>query len=62
MLKTINFVNAGKVKRIRGVAAAARVSPAMANRMVERARTTLNRFVPDLYIFADVYRGDDAGK
>ncbi|CAO1633576.1 unnamed protein product [Parajaminaea phylloscopi] len=62
MLKTINFVNAGKVKRIRGIATAARVSPAMANRMVERARKTLNRFVPDLYIFADVYRGDDSGK
>lgn len=62
MLKSINFVNAGRVKRIRGIATAARVSPAMANRMVERARKTLNRYVPDLYIFADVYRGDEAGK
>lgn len=62
MLKSINFVNAGKVKRVRGIATAARVSPAMANRMVERARKTLNRYVPDLYIFADVYRGDEAGK
>lgn len=62
MLKSINFVNAGRVKRIRGIATAARVSPAMANRMVERARKVLNRYVPDLYIFADVYRGDEAGK
>lgn len=62
MLRSVNFVNAGKVKRIRGIATAARVSPAMANRMVERARKILNRYVPDLYIFADVYRGDESGK
>ncbi|CAO1624601.1 unnamed protein product [Sympodiomycopsis kandeliae] len=62
MLRCINFVNPGKVKRIRGIATAARVSPAMANRMVERARKTLNRYIPDLYIFADVYRGEEAGQ
>lgn len=62
MIKTIDWTEPGKVKRIRGIASASRVSPAMANRLVERARKTLNRYVPDLYIFADVYRGDDAGK
>lgn len=62
MLRSINFVNAGKVKAIRGIATAARVSPAMANRMIERARKTLNECVRDVYIFADVYRGDEAGK
>lgn len=62
MLRTLNFTNAGRIKRIRGVASATRVSPQMANRMVEAARGVLNRFIPDLYLFADVYRGEEAGK
>lgn len=62
MLRTFDFTNAGKIKRIRGVASATRVSPQMANRMVEAARGVLNRYIPDLYLFADVYRGEEAGK
>lgn len=62
MLRTIDFTNPGKVKRIRGVASATRVSPQMANRMVEAARGVLNRYIPDLYLFSDVYRGAEAGK
>jgi RNA 3'-terminal phosphate cyclase-like protein len=62
MLRTLNFVSAGRIKRIRGVASATRVSPQMANRMVEAARGVLNRYIPDLYLFADVYRGEEAGK
>lgn len=62
MLRTLDFTNAGRIKRIRGVASATRVSPQMANRMVEAARGILNRYIPDLYLFADVYRGEEAGK
>lgn len=62
MLRTLDFTNAGRIKRIRGVASATRVSPQMANRMVEAARSVLNRYIPDLYLFADVYRGEEAGK
>jgi RNA 3'-terminal phosphate cyclase-like protein len=62
MLRTLDFTNTGRVKRIRGVASATRVSPQMANRMVEAARGILNRYIPDLYLFADVFRGEEAGK
>ncbi|UZJ57425.1 hypothetical protein CBS101457_006745 [Exobasidium rhododendri] len=62
MLRTLDFTNVGKVKRIRGIASATRVSPQMANRMVEAARGVLNRYIPDLYLFADVFRGEEAGK
>lgn len=62
MLRTLDFTNSGRIKRIRGVASATRVSPQMANRMVEAARGILNRYIPDLYLFADVYRGEEAGK
>ncbi|KAG8804095.1 hypothetical protein FRC17_006042, partial [Serendipita sp. 399] len=61
-LKTINFVNAGRVKRIRGIAHAVRVSPQFSNRMVDASRSILNRFIPDIYIHSDVYKGDDSGK
>lgn len=62
MLRTVDFTSPGRIKRIRGVASATRVSPQMANRMVEAARGVLNRYIPDLYLFADVYRGEEAGK
>ena len=39
-----------------------RVSPQFANRMVEAARSILNRFIPDIYLYTDVYKGDDSGK
>lgn len=62
LLRTLDFTSPGKVRRIRGVASAARVSPQMANRLIESSRGILNRYVPDLYLFSDVYRGDDSGK
>jgi RNA 3'-terminal phosphate cyclase-like protein len=39
-----------------------RVSPQLANRLVAAARSVLNRYIPDIYIYTDVYRGEDSGK
>ena len=39
-----------------------RVSPQISNRMVSQARGILNRFLPDVYIYSDVYRGEESGK
>lgn len=61
-LKIINFVEPGKIKRIRGIAHAVRVSPQLSHRMVEAARSVLNRYIPDIYIHTDVYKGQDSGK
>ena len=41
---------------------AVRVSPQIANRMIDAARSILNRFIPDIYLYSDVYKGDDSGK
>ncbi|KAF8337561.1 18S rRNA biogenesis protein [Cantharellus anzutake] len=60
--KTINFVAPGKIKRIRGIAHAVRVSPQFSQRMIEASRSVLNRFIPDIYLYTDVYKGDDSGK
>ncbi|KAG6832329.1 hypothetical protein H0H87_001970 [Tephrocybe sp. NHM501043] len=61
-VKTLNFVEPGKIKRIRGVAHAVRVNPQFSNRMIESSRSILNRYIPDIYLYSDVYKGDESGK
>ncbi|KAF8201525.1 RNA 3'-terminal phosphate cyclase/enolpyruvate transferase [Pholiota molesta] len=61
-VKTLNFVDPGKIKRIRGVAHAVRVTPQFSNRMIEASRSILNRYIPDIYLYSDVYKGDESGK
>lgn len=61
-LRPLNFVEPGRIRKIRGIASSVRVSPQMSNRMIDAARSVLNRYIPDLYLFSDVYRGDESGK
>lgn len=61
-LKSVHLIDPGKVKRIRGVAFTARVSPQMANRMVDTAKGLLLKFIPDIYIYTDCLRGKNSGK
>ncbi|KAG6814502.1 hypothetical protein H0H92_000027 [Tricholoma furcatifolium] len=61
-VKTLNFVEPGKIKRIRGVAHAVRVNPQFSNRLIESSRSILNRYIPDIYLYSDVYKGDESGK
>jgi RNA 3'-terminal phosphate cyclase-like protein len=41
---------------------AVRVSPQFSNRMIEAARSVLNRYIPDIYLYSDVYKGEESGK
>ncbi|KAI9720382.1 MAG: hypothetical protein M1812_002888 [Candelaria pacifica] len=52
--KTIHLLNPGRVKRIRGVAYCTGVSASNNARMIDCARSVLNSFVGDTYIFSDV--------
>ncbi|KAK0077565.1 hypothetical protein PV325_003740 [Microctonus aethiopoides] len=61
-LKTVQFQNVGMIKRIRGLACSIRVSPAIANRIVESAKGVLLKFIPDIYIHTDHCRGGTGGK
>jgi len=61
-IKTVQSQNSGMVKRIRGVACSIRVSPAIANRMVDTAKEVLLKFIPDIYIHTDHCRGAASGK
>ncbi|XP_074642675.1 RNA 3'-terminal phosphate cyclase-like protein [Tubulanus polymorphus] len=61
-LRPVQFTDPGKIKRIRGVAWAARVSPAVANRIVDSTRSILNKCLPDIYIYTDHNKGSQSGK
>lgn len=60
-LRPINVVDSGLIKRIRGVAFCAKISPTILTRVVESARSVLNDYIPDVYIHTDHYRGKDSG-
>lgn len=55
--KTLHLVNPGRVKRIRGVAYVTGVSLSNNHRMIESARSILNRYITDIQIYAN---GDSA--
>ncbi|XP_043580488.1 RNA 3'-terminal phosphate cyclase-like protein [Bombus pyrosoma] len=61
-LRSIQLQNSGMVKRIRGTACSIRVSPAIANRIVESAKGVLLNFLPDIYIHTDHCKGASSGK
>jgi RNA 3'-terminal phosphate cyclase-like protein len=61
-LKPIVLVEQTKVKRIRGLAYSTKVSPQMSNRMVDTSRKILTKYIPDVYIYTDSYKGANSGK
>src|SRR6266404_3525967 len=74
--KTLNFVEPGKVKRIQMLHMpipspsymhfktrhAVCVSPQFSNRTIEAARSVLNRYIPNIYLYSNVYKGEESGK
>lgn len=61
-IRPIQLTDPGKIKRIRGTAYSVRVSPQMANRIVDSARSILNKFIPDIYIYTDHMKGSNSGR
>ncbi|KAJ3104025.1 rRNA-processing endoribonuclease [Phlyctochytrium planicorne] len=62
-LRTLQLTDFGRgIKRIRGIAYATRISPLMANRVVDSARSILTRYIPDVYLYTDIYKGAESGK
>ena len=55
LLRPQQVLDQGKIKRVRGVAWATRVSPAVANRMIESAKGVLLKFIPGMSGFAYFY-------
>jgi len=61
-VRSVQVLEQGKIKRIRGVAWAVRVSPSLVNRLVETAKGVLLQFLPDIYIHTDHVTGANSGK
>jgi len=61
VIQPVELLDEGKVKRVRGVAFTARVSPQFAARMVDSARGVLNDFLPDVWIYTDPAKGATSG-
>lgn len=60
-LHPVQSLDYGKVKRVRGIAVAARVSPQMANRLIDTSKGMLLQFLPDIYICSDHSKGKSSG-
>lgn len=60
-LRTLQVLDSGMVKRIRGTVYACRISPEIANRVVEAAKGQMLNFLPDIYIHTDQTKGRAGG-
>lgn len=60
-IEPVEVLDEGKIKRVRGVAYSARVSPQFSARVVDAARGVLNDFLPDVWIYSDHSKGTAAG-
>lgn len=60
-LRSIYLTDVGLVKRVRGVAYSAHVSPTILTRVIDSSRGILNDFLPDVYIHSDHYKGRKEG-
>lgn len=61
-LKPIQFLVPGKIKKIRGIAYSARVSPEISNRLIKECKKYLLKFIPDVFINVDHLKGTHSGK
>lgn len=62
VVKPFQWLDQGKIKRIRGVASCSRMSPATNPRVIDKSRGILNSFLPDVYIYNEHLKGEKSGK
>ena len=60
-LKPVQLLDAGLVQKIRGIVFTTKVSPQIANRVVTKARSVLNQYCHDVYLYTDAYKGAEGG-
>lgn len=61
-LEPVQMTEVGLVHRVRGIAYSARVSPQLANRSIVAARKLLRHVCKDVFIYADHFKGAEAGE
>jgi len=62
LLQPIEWIAEARVKRIRGVAFSTKVSSQFGARMVDSVRGIVNMCCPDVWIYTDHFKGEQAGK
>ncbi|XP_076032788.1 RNA terminal phosphate cyclase 1 [Oratosquilla oratoria] len=60
-LKAFQWLECGKIKRIRGTAFTSRIAPTVANRMLDAAKGEFLKFLTDVYITCDNGKGSSPG-
>lgn len=55
-LNYFDWIDEGKIKRIRGTAFTSKVSGVFSTRMIDASRGVFNNFLPDIWILADNYK------
>eukprot|EP01139_Manchomonas_bermudensis_P005059 Amastigsp_a174597_186.p1 type:complete len:371 gc:universal Amastigsp_a174597_186:1-1113(+) len=60
-LKAVQKVHAGAIRRIRGLAYSARVSPMFGARMLDSCKAVLTAFTSDVFVYTDHCKGPEAG-
>lgn len=53
LMNVFDWIDEGKIKRIRGLAFTSRISSAMTTRMIDACRGMFNNFLPDVWIDVD---------
>ncbi|KAJ1967972.1 hypothetical protein H4R35_001591 [Dimargaris xerosporica] len=61
-LTPVMLTDEGRIKRIRGIVYSTRVSPDLPNRTMSSIRSVINRYIPDIYLYTDAFKGAEAGK
>ena len=61
-LKPVQLLVPGKIKKVRGIAYSARVSPEISNRLIKECKSYLLKFIPDVYVSVDHLKGTHSGK
>ncbi len=59
---SLQCLNPGKICKIRGLAYVTKVSPALAARMIDAAKSALRGYIADVYITLDQRKGTAGGK
>lgn len=60
-IKPVDLVQMGLVRRVRGTAYCSKISPTVLTRVIDSTRGVLNKFLPDVYIHTDHYKGAAGG-
>jgi RNA 3'-terminal phosphate cyclase-like protein len=61
-LEAVSLIDEGKVKRVRGWVASAKVAPQLTSRVIDKVREVFNDYIPDVWIHTDHYKKDQCGE